>query len=107
MQVQKTKNILITGMPKSGKSTLLRKIIKKYNHKVGFVTNEIREDGERIGFELETHSGKTGMLANTKFITDFRVSKYSVDIKKLNTIIPDVRNSYENDLLFLDEIGQM
>ena len=40
-------------MPKSGKSTFLKKLISNFENKVGFVTNEIREDDEKIGFEIE------------------------------------------------------
>ena len=49
-------NILISGVPKSGKSTILKKIIQHYSERIGFVTNEVREHDERIGFEIETHS---------------------------------------------------
>ena len=101
------KNILITGMPRSGKSTILKKIIRKIDHKVGFVTNEIRKDGEIIGFEIETNSGEKTMLANVNFKTNFKVSRYFVDIKNLDLIIPKVERFKSNDFLFIDEIGQM
>ncbi len=101
------KNILITGMPRSGKSTLLKKIIPKFNPKVGFVTNEVRKDNERVGFELETHTGQKTMLAHVDFITNLKVSRYFVEIKNLDEIIPSVDKFNEHDFLFLDEIGQM
>ena len=101
------KNILITGMPKSGKSTLLKKIIKKHDKKTGFVTNEIRENGERVGFEIETHTGQKSVLANINFKTSLKVSKYFVNIKNLDEIIPKVSEFNGDDLLFIDEIGQM
>ena len=101
------KNILITGMPRSGKSTLLKKLIANFDKKVGFITNEVRKDGERIGFELENHKGEKSMLANVDFKTNFKVSRYYVDIKNLDEIIPSVHNFNEHDFLFLDEIGQM
>jgi nucleoside-triphosphatase len=101
------KNVLITGMPRSGKSTLLKKLITTFDQKVGFVTNEVRKDGERIGFELENHKGKKSMLANVDFKTHFKVSRYFVDIKNLDEIISSVAQFNEHDFLFLDEIGQM
>src|SRR3989344_7593928 len=100
-------NILITGMPRSGKSTLLKKIIQQFEHKVGFVTNEVRKDGERIGFEIETNAGEKSMLANVNFKTNLKVSRYSVDIENLDLMISKVENFEKNDFLFLDEIGQM
>jgi len=101
------KNILITGMPRSGKSTLLKKIIQQFEHKIGFVTNEVRKDAERIGFEIETNTGEKFMLANVDFKTSFKVSKYFVDIENLDLMISKVENFEKNNFLFLDEIGQM
>jgi nucleoside-triphosphatase THEP1 len=101
------KNILITGMPKSGKSTLLKKVISGLENKVGFVTNEIRENGERIGFEIETNLVEKVTLADVSFQTDFQVSKYFVDVNNLDKIIPKVSEFNNENILFLDEIGQM
>jgi len=94
-------------MPRSGKSTLLKKLITNFDQKVGFVTNEVRKDGERIGFELENHKGEKSMLANVDFKTNFKVSRYFVDINNLGEIIPSVDQFDDHDFLFLDEIGQM
>lgn len=101
------KNILITGMPRSGKSSILKKIIQTIEHKVGFVTNEVRVDGERVGFELETHKGERSMLAHVSFKTNIQVSRYFVDTTNLEAIIPAVSTFHERDVLFVDEIGQM
>lgn len=101
------KNILITGLPKSGKSTLLKNLLRGIDKKIGFVTNEIIKDGQRTGFEIETHDCKKSILASVNFKTNFKVSRYYVDIKKLEKTIPKVEKFNHNDLLFLDEIGQM
>jgi len=101
------KNILIIGLPKSGKSTLLKKIISNYKNKIGFVTNEVLKNGKRIGFEIETHLGKKTCLASINFKSNFKVSKYFVDVNNLDKIIPEVSKFGNGDLLFIDEIGQM
>ena len=101
------KNILITGTPRSGKSTLLKKVISNYDKKVGFITNEICENGERIGFEIETNAGEKSNFANVNFKTNFKVSRYFVDVNNLEEIIPKVAEFTGDDILFLDEIGQM
>jgi len=101
------KNILITGMPRSGKSTLLKKVIQNYDNKVGFVTNEVCENKKRVGFEIETQTGQKAVLSNVNFKTNFKVSRYFVNIANLDKIIPKVSEFHNNDLLFLDEIGQM
>ncbi len=101
------KNILITGAPKSGKSTLLGKVISDIPNKTGFVTNEIRQGEGRVGFEIETSSGDKTVLSHIDFKTPFKVSKYFVDVLNLDKIIPKVSKFKENDILYLDEIGEM
>ncbi len=101
------KNILITGNPRSGKSTLLKDVVKNFDCKTGFITSEIREKGERVGFNIETQNGEKSIFASINIKTDFKVSKYFVDIKSLEEIMPTVDKFNNEDLLFLDEIGQM
>ncbi len=101
------KNILITGLPKSGKSSLLNKVIGEIPNKVGFVTKEIRVNGERVGFEIETHLGEKAVLSHIDFETPYKVSRYFVDVDALESVIPKVSGFGEKDILYLDEIGQM
>jgi nucleoside-triphosphatase len=101
------KNVLITGKPKSGKSTLLKKIVTGLHNKVGFVTNEmIGEDG-RVGFEIETNSGAKGILAHVNIQSPHKVSKYFVDIGILEKMIAEVSTFNMDDILYLDEVGEM
>lgn len=101
------KNILITGLPHSGKSTLLNRIIAEQKNKTGFVTNEIRELGERIGFEVKTSNGKEAVIAKTDFDTRYKISRYYVEPKNLDVLIPEVAQFPQDNLLYLDEIGEM
>ncbi len=101
------KNVLVTGLPRSGKSTLLRTVVADFENKVGFVTNEIREDNERTGFEIETNDGFKSTLASVNFKTDYKVSRYFVNVDNLDAIIPRVEQYNSSALLYLDEIGQM
>ena len=101
------KNILITGKPRSGKSTLIKKLIADIPNKVGFVTSEIAGENGRIGFQIETHAGDTAVLAHVGLETPYRVSRYSVDVQNLESMIPKVIAFEEGDFLYLDEIGQM
>ena len=100
------KNILITGKPKSGKSTLLQKIIKTIPNKIGFVTPEIRENGERVGFTIETSDGGKFTLAHVNFETPHKVSKYFVDIPSFEKGIEVISNFNDSHFLYIDEIGQ-
>lgn len=101
------KNIFVTGMPGSGKSTLVQEVILKCADKVGLLTAEIRENGERKGFMIESSTGQKSTLAHVSFNTPFRVSRYGVDVSNLNSILPDLSNFDKEDILYLDEIGQM
>jgi len=99
-------NILLTGMPRSGKSTLLERIVSEQQNKVGLLTREIRENGERTGFAAINHLGESTIIASTEMRTSIKVSRYFVDVKKINEIIPSLI-SYDNHLLYIDEIGNM
>lgn len=101
------KNILVTGKPRSGKSTLLNKLIENVVQKAGFVTKEIRENGERIAFEIETHSGERKIFCDTRVETPYKVSRYFVSLPALEEMLSKVSSWQEGDLLYLDEIGQM
>ncbi|MEM4359284.1 MAG: NTPase [Candidatus Bilamarchaeaceae archaeon] len=106
------RNFFITGLPKSGKTTILRKLIeefKKRGLKVGgFISPEEREHGTREGFYVQDiDTGRIGRLASTKGDGP-KVSKYHVDIKSFESIaVPIMKKVDEYDVLIIDEIGRM
>jgi len=104
------KNILITGLPGVGKTTLVKKLVEelKQFHPVGFYTEEIREEGTRKGFELISLDGRRGLLSHTDIQSPHRVGKYKVDVKGYEaflTSIPLLNRSTR--LIVIDEIGKM
>jgi nucleoside-triphosphatase len=101
------KNIIITGEPKSGKSTLLVNIIKDIPNTVGIVTKEIRKDDTRVGFEIESHANHKAILAHVETETKHKVSKYFVNVENLESMLPEISIFKKEDVLYLDEIGQM
>jgi len=57
-------NILITGPPRCGKSTLIEKLVNRIEWPVtGFFTREIKGKDRRVGFSKNTLDGKEGILA--------------------------------------------
>ena len=100
------KKILITGLPRSGKSTLLEKVIHEIDNKKGFITREVRANEERTGFEIVTHDGRKKMLSSVNFKSSYKVSRYFVDVDGLDEIVATLRD-YGQELLYIDEIGQM
>ncbi len=111
-----TEKILITGPPRCGKSTLISKLIEYYNNKkdytiYGFLTPEIRERGNRIGFNIvDIYSGKISQLARVgDFKTKYKLGKYNVFIQEFDKYIEDNLSLEEKtiDLIVIDEIGKM
>jgi len=103
-------NILITGKPGSGKTTLIRRIIEKHNLNAGgFYTEEIRIGGRREGFKIISLDGKESILAHVNIESKFKVSKYGVDIKSIEEIgVASIFKAIEeNDVVVIDEIGKM
>lgn len=106
------KNILLTGKPGVGKTTAIRRIVdelKTNSAAAGFWSTEIRENGRRVGFGIETISGKTGVLAHVNFDHGPRVSKYRVDVEAINSIIvPELKTARETGkTIIIDEIATM
>ena len=104
------KNILITGVPGIGKTTLIKKLAEelKGHRPVGFYTEEIREGGVRKGFELLSLDRRKGILSHTEIKSPSRVGKYRVDVKRFEDflgLIPFLNP--ETSLIIIDEIGKM
>ena len=58
------KNILFTGFPGCGKSTVIEKIVQDLHiPATGFFTRELKKKGHRVGFSIATIDGKHGILA--------------------------------------------
>ncbi len=103
-------NILITGLPGVGKTTLLKRISESLKDRRlwGFYTEEMREGGRRVGFSLCSFSGRRGLLAHESLKTPYRVGRYSVDLQGfedlLREILPEKGTA---DVFLIDEIGKM
>ena len=102
-------NILLTGPPRSGKSTLIEKTVKIIKRPAtGFFTRELREKGTRVGFLIETIDGKTGLLAHQNIKSSYRVGKYRVNLEDIDQIaVPAIIPSTANQVVVIDEIGKM
>jgi nucleoside-triphosphatase len=101
---------LLTGMPGTGKTSIIRQAITQANRNAGgFFTQEIRSVGIREGFRIVTLDGKEGILAHIAIESPYRVGKYGVDISVLDTI--GVEAVYQaikaSDIIVIDEIGKM
>lgn len=72
----------------------------------GFVTEEIREAGRRVGFAIETLGGERGTLADLNLPGPPRVSRYGVAIGEFERLaLPALR--VPADAILIDELGKM
>ncbi len=104
------KNVLLTGKPGSGKTTALMAAVKLIGARAGgFYTQEIREKGERIGFNIVTLSGRSRMMASKGFRSPHRVGSYGVDVEAVDTLAAEsIDKAIEkDDIIVIDEIGKM
>ena len=104
------KNILITGHPGVGKTTLVYHLYQQLsNFRIaGFFTREIREKGIRKGFHISTFDGHTRTLAHKDFSFPHRVGSYGINLQALEEIISTLETQNPlPDIWLIDEIGKM
>ena len=106
------KNILITGRPRVGKTTLIKYCAKKLSdHAGGFYTEEIKGEGirGRKGFCLRTLSGEAEILAEVDYQSNYKVGRYGVHLEVMDQLaVPAIQTAIKNkDWIIIDEIGRM
>ena len=105
------KHLLIVGRPGIGKTTLIKHLAQPLRQRPidGFITEELREHEQRMGFWLSPLDGRQVLLAHRRMETGFRVGPYKVNVSVLEDVaVPVIRRAMAQALLlFLDELGKM
>ncbi|XP_029031322.1 cancer-related nucleoside-triphosphatase isoform X2 [Betta splendens] len=118
------KHVFLTGPPGVGKTTLVQKVCEALMsagvEAEGFYTEEVREGGRRVGFDVVTVTGERGRLSRTRDSVgaapagrEFAVGPYVVDLPAFeNLALPLFRNVGAADggsrkVFVIDEIGKM
>ena len=104
-----SRNILVTGPPRCGKSTLIERVVGRIHKPMtGFFTREMRQKGKRVGFSITTLDGKEGVLAHQDTKSRFRVGKYGVNLEHIDQIaVPSMLPTKADEILVIDEVGKM
>ncbi len=104
------KNILLTGIPRIGKTTIIHKIISGIKRGcAGFYTEEMREGNQRVGFKLVTIDNKNCILSHKNIKSRHRVGKYGVNLECIERIgvASILEGIQKKKLIIIDEIGKM
>ncbi|KAG6932805.1 nucleoside-triphosphatase, cancer-related, partial [Chelydra serpentina] len=116
------KHVFLTGPPGIGKTTLIQKATEALKSSGvpidGFYTEEVREGGRRIGFDVVTLSGRRGTLSrlgsdSSTARREYRVGQYIVDLVSFeHLVLPVLRNvdlgsDTGKNVYVIDEIGKM
>ncbi len=104
-------NILIAGPAGAGKSSLLKRLLEHIPHGTasGFLTEEIHDGHQRVGFRIVTTDGREGLLAHVKLAGDHRVGKYGLDLAGFEMMVLHLLDPKTADapIIVIDEIGAM
>jgi nucleoside-triphosphatase len=105
------KSVLLTGPPGCGKTTVIRRVVEVLAdlRTAGFYTQEVRERGQRVGFEIVGLGGQRCRLAHVHWRSHLRVGRYGVEPARLEPIIEaELGPSPDDvDVYVIDEIGKM
>ena len=114
----------ITGLPRSGKSAVLDKVVSMIieEHTAnsrgsatgsrvvgGMRTEAIIEDGERVGYAcIDIETGESGIMAHREIDSRNRILGYGIDPSEVDRVgVPAIQNAVGNcKILVIDEVGK-
>lgn len=101
-------NILLTGLPRTGKTTIIQNVISHLTQCAGFYTEEIKERSARVGFRLITLDNRECILSHKRIKTPYHVGKYRVDCDCIETGVKAIQQGIKQRCtIIIDEIGKM
>ncbi|WP_455367691.1 nucleoside-triphosphatase [[Eubacterium] cellulosolvens] len=109
------KVILISGRPGIGKTTVFSKVvdrIKQHKNVGGIVTREVRQEGVRVGFQVEDIASlRRGWLAKVDIAYGPKVGRYHIILSDFERIaVSALERAVIDptvDIIAVDELGPM
>ncbi|XP_076306150.1 cancer-related nucleoside-triphosphatase-like isoform X2 [Tachypleus tridentatus] len=113
------RHVLLTGNPGIGKTTVVQRVCENLKTSgvmpQGFYTEEVRQGGRRIGFDVVCLDGERGPLARvSEFVRDSvvkgpKVGQYIVELSSFEKLaLPALQSGQQGcRFIILDEIGKM
>ncbi len=102
--------LLLMGPAGIGKTTVMRRVARLGDNLPlrGFLTEELRQDGQRVGFEMQTFSGASATMAHVDLQTPYIVGRYRVDVDAMDRLMPGALDPGTGPAVYvIDEIGKM
>lgn len=107
-------NLLVTGPPRSGKTTVIRTAVDRLEDRGcevgGIYSPEVREEGDRVGFDIaDVLTGERRQLAHVDRDDGPAVGKYRVNVANVDAVVRAAfqRVRAEADVAVVDEIAPM
>ncbi|MFG1706050.1 nucleoside-triphosphatase [Nonomuraea sp. M3C6] len=107
-------HILLTAPPRTGKTTVVRRLAELLRAAgvpvCGFLSDEVREHGQRVGFTVEEFGGRKAVMAHVSWVSGPRIGRYGVNVPAFERIaLPamDRAVSTKGAVALIDEIGPM
>ncbi|MBD0282383.1 MAG: NTPase [Thermoleophilaceae bacterium] len=102
---------MLEARPGAGKTTAAVRLAERLRTAgvplAGFVTEEMRERGVRVGFRIETFAGERGVLAHVDLPGPPRVGKYGVDLEAFERVALPALEQPAGGAAVIDELGKM
>ncbi len=104
------KNLILSVNSQNLKTFFIKKIISNYKYWMGgIITCEIRNNGQREGYEIRTLKGEKAVLASVKILSDISFNKYAVNKSALeDSALKAVKVAIkEEKIVLIDEVGSI